>query len=95
MSSLVVCFFARNVYTLDRIYRCLKLFGWDLGDKELLETGRKILVEKNMLKRDMGFNVENYFIPKRVLEVPTPLGFVDPSYVKKTVEHFKALLFKS
>jgi len=95
LSSLVVCFFARNVYTLDRISRCLKLFGWDLGDKELLETGRKILVEKNMLKRDMGFDVENYFIPKRVLEVPTPLGFVDPSYVKKTVEHFKALLFKS
>jgi len=95
LSSLVVCFFARNVYTLERISRCLKVFGWNLDDKELLELGKKILREKNMLKREMGFDMENYRLPKRVLEVPTPLGHLDASYIKKTVEHFKALLFTS
>lgn len=94
LSSLVICFFARNIYTPEVISRCLKLFGWDLDGKKLIEIGKKILIEKNMLKREMGFDMENYHLPKRALDLPTPLGLIDPSYVKKTVEHFKALLFK-
>ncbi|MCX5719786.1 MAG: aldehyde:ferredoxin oxidoreductase [Nitrospirae bacterium] len=94
LSSLVVCFFARNVYTIDRISKCLKVFGWDLDEKDILEIGRKILIEKNMIKRDMGFDMEKFYLPKRVLEVATPLGFIDPVYMKETVKHFKNLLFE-
>lgn len=95
LSSLVVCFFARSIYTIERVARCLNLFGWDIEENSLLRIGRKILVEKNMLKKEMGFDMENFYIPKRVLEVPTSLGLIDSSYMKKTVEHFKALAFKN
>jgi hypothetical protein len=37
--------------------------------------------------------MENFYLPKRVLEVATPLGFIDPAYMKETVKHFKNLLF--
>ena len=92
LTSLVICLFARNVYTMDRIVKCLKVFGWNLNEAELSKIGREILLEKNQLKNEMGFNMENVYVPKRVLEVSTPLGFIDASYLEETIKYFKSLL---
>jgi aldehyde:ferredoxin oxidoreductase len=91
LTSLVICLFARNVYTMERVKKCLHVFGYDLSEADLLEMGKKILLEKNRLKKEMGFEMENIAIPKRVLETPTPLGSIDESYLRETVKHFKIL----
>ncbi|MCX5815581.1 MAG: aldehyde:ferredoxin oxidoreductase [Proteobacteria bacterium] len=92
LTSLVICLFARNIYTMERVSRCLKLFGLDVSEDRLREIGKKILMEKNALKREMGFDMENFTIPERVLTVPTPSGRIDPSYLRETAKHFKNLL---
>jgi len=89
LTSLVICLFARNVYTMERTVKCLKVFGWNLNEDELHETGKKILLEKNQLKREMGFDMENFYIPKRVLETPSPLGPIDEPYLRETVKYYK------
>jgi aldehyde:ferredoxin oxidoreductase len=92
LTSLVVCLFARNVYTLERVEKCLRLLGWGWNEAQLLETGKKILMEKNQLKREMGFDIEKFEIPGRVLKVPTPLGSIEAGYLRETVKHFKMYL---
>jgi len=92
LTSLVICLFARNVYTLERIERCLHAFGWNYSEKELLELGKNILIEKNNLKREMGFEIEKVSIPKRVLETPSPFGPLDESYLKETIQFYRKLL---
>ncbi len=92
LTSLVICLFARNVYTPERVSACLKIFGLDMSEERLHEIGKKILIEKNALKKEMGFDMENFTIPERVLNVPTPLGPIDPLYMKEAVKHFKNLL---
>lgn len=89
LTSLVICLFARNVYTMERVKKCLYVFGWDLNEADLLEMGKKILLAKNRLKKEMGFELEDVYIPKRVLETPTPLGSMNESYLRETVKHFK------
>jgi len=93
LTSLVICLFARNVYVPERIGRCLRLFGWDFNEAQIFELGRKILFEKNQLKREMGFDMENFNLPKRAVETPSPLGSIDESYIRETVKHFKTFLF--
>ena len=92
LTSLVICLFARNIYTTERIEKCLKLFGWDLNETDLVQIGKKILVEKNQFKLEMGFDMEKFYIPKRVLEVPTPLGLIDESYLREVVKYYKECL---
>ena len=92
LTSLVVCLFARNVYTMNMISKCLKISGMDFSENRLRETGKKILVDKNILKRKMGFDIEKFTIPERILSVPTPSGKIDPSYLREAVKHFKDLI---
>ena len=92
LTSLVICLFARNIYTTERIEKCLKLFGWDLNETDLVQIGKKILVEKNQFKLEMGFDMETFYIPKRILEVPTPLGLIDESYLREVVKYYKECL---
>jgi aldehyde:ferredoxin oxidoreductase len=92
LTSLVICLFARNVYTLERVKRGLQLFGWDLTESDLFQLGKKILIEKNRLKKEMGFDMEDLTIPERVLETPSPFGPLDEAYLKEAVKSYKDLL---
>lgn len=92
LTSLVLCLFARNVYTLERVKRGLQLFGWDLTESDLFQLGKKILIEKNRLKKEMGFDMEDLTIPERVLETPSPFGPLDEAYLKEAVKSYKDLL---
>lgn len=92
LTSLVICLFARNVYTLERVQKGLQVFGWDLTESDLLQMGKKSLIEKNRLKKEMGFEIENVSIPKRVLETPSPFGPLEESYLREALHHYKELV---
>jgi aldehyde:ferredoxin oxidoreductase len=86
LSSLVVCFFARKVYTPDRITRALNAIGIENWTSERLEElGRVIHRAKMDFKFREGFSLAKLRIPRRIFEVPTPHGFLKEEEMRKAI----------
>jgi len=85
LSSLVVCFFARGVYTPEVVVDALKMSGFDLSVGQLNQLGTNILTQKYRFKFREGFSPENLRIPKRILETASPVGNLDEEFIKDTV----------
>jgi len=94
LSSLVVCFFARGIYTPERTSKALKTLGYDYSEDLLQKLGREIYREKQALKLALGFNPASLKPPKRILETPTPRGELDERYLDKAIQQYKNLLMK-
>ncbi|MGO0123055.1 aldehyde ferredoxin oxidoreductase N-terminal domain-containing protein [Desulfothermobacter acidiphilus] len=79
LNSLVVCLFARKVYTPEVTSEALRALGMELGPKELMELGRLIFRRKWEGKMHMGFRPENIpFPPRRYFETPSGQGKLSP-----------------
>ena len=94
LSSLVVCFFARNLYTPDTIQACLKTCGITYSPEELQVLGREILKEKYKFKIREGFilDPDSVSIPNRIFELPSGKGRIDPDVIKEGVAAFHDLV---
>ncbi len=95
LSSLVICFFGRGVYSPEIISDALKPLGYDLSVEELEELGRSIYFEKLKLKKDLGFKAEDMKIPKRILETESSQGKLDKEYLDQALEYFKKIVKKA
>lgn len=85
LSSLVVCFFARGIYTPELVSRALSIAGFHFTPDELWELGREIHREKFRFKVREGFSMEKLRLPERIFEIPSPLGLVKKDYVKEAL----------
>lgn len=94
LSSLVVCFFARNIYRPQLVSKTLKPLGIGLTREELEELGKKIYVEKYRLKTREGFKPSDLKVPRRVLEVPTPSGALSRDYIERALKYFAVKIGK-
>ncbi len=92
LSSLVVCFFAREIYKPEVVAEALKPLGFDLSVEDLAKLGKKILREKYRLKIREGFNPEDVTFPKRIFETPTPHGLLSPEYMEEAKREYVALI---
>ncbi|MCX8170169.1 MAG: aldehyde ferredoxin oxidoreductase family protein [Candidatus Methanomethyliaceae archaeon] len=92
LSSLVVCFFSRKVYTPEMISRCFSAMGIKVEPSELKIKGMKILKEKYKFKIREGFSFDNVRIPKRVLEIPTPQGLLREEDIRRGISEYKKLI---
>jgi aldehyde:ferredoxin oxidoreductase len=92
LSSLVVCFFARGVYTPEVVSRCLSVTGINLNPEDLKKMGEDILREKYEFKFREGFSFDRLRVPKRVTEIPTPRGFVTERDLREGIKSFEELL---
>ncbi len=81
VSSLVLCFFARKLYTEDIVARALRCCGFDLGPDRLKELGREILRDKYAFKVREGFDPRAESLPERIYQTPAPGGAIDRDYV--------------
>ena len=81
LSSLVICFFAREIYTLDVVKKTLKIMGLDKTEQEILEIGRQIYMNKFKFKLREGFSFDKLKFPERIFETPTPLGNLDRKFM--------------
>jgi aldehyde:ferredoxin oxidoreductase len=70
LSSLVVCFFARNLYKGDVVRRALECAGVSLTDADLGRLGRETLAAKHCFKEREGFSWESHALPRRMFETP-------------------------
>lgn len=85
LSSLVICFFARGVYTPEIVQQALNAIGVSYDVKGLKRLGAKILGQKNQFKAREGFKLSNIRIPKRILTTPSPLGKIDEDFMRQTL----------
>ena len=88
LSSLVVCFFARGVYTPEVVCRALASAGFSVTPEDLRRIGADTLRRKNGFKIREGFDPTRLRIPRRILETPSPLGPVDEAFLRQGLELF-------
>ncbi|MFZ2071361.1 MAG: aldehyde ferredoxin oxidoreductase N-terminal domain-containing protein [Halobacteriota archaeon] len=93
LSSLVVCFFARKVFTSERVIKALDAIGLEGWTAEKLEVlGRDIHRAKMDFKFREGYDLTNLRIPKRIFEVPTPHGLLKEADLRKAIEVFGEMI---
>lgn len=93
LSSLVVCFFARKVFTAEAITKALDAIGIENWTAEKLgDLGRVIHRAKMDFKFREGFNIAKLRIPKRIFEVPTPHGFLKEEEIRKALGLYEEMI---
>jgi aldehyde:ferredoxin oxidoreductase len=97
LSGLVVCFFARGLYTREIIQEVLSVCGIPMTVEELDTLGRSILAEKYRFKVREGFSLEpeSIPIPKRILELPSGRGEINEEVIRRGIARYKELLEKN
>ncbi len=88
LSSLVVCFFARGVYTPETVLRTLAVAGFERSADDLARLGVEVLRRKYDFKVRMGFDPAKLRIPRRILETPSPLGMLDETFLREVIATF-------
>ena len=89
LSSLVVCFFARGVYTPETVVRALSSVGIERTPEDLARLGAETLARKHAFKAREGFDPASLRIPSRILETPTPLGPIDADFIRRALAQFR------
>ncbi len=88
LSSLVVCFFARGVYTPETVQRSLATAGIECSPDDLARLGTETLRRKYAFKIREGFDPAALRIPRRILETPSPLGTLDGDFLRRAIARF-------
>jgi len=90
LTSLVICLFARGVYTEDVVLKALAVSGFNWSADDLARLGKETLALKNQFKAREGFDLAQVRIPRRILETPSPLGNVDETFMRAALAKFAA-----
>ncbi len=88
LTSLVICLFARGLYTEEATVKALACSGIQSTPEELNQKGAEILHLKNEFKRREGFDFSKLGIPQRILKTLSPLGQVDEEFLRKAIARF-------
>jgi len=90
LASLVVCFFARGLYTPEVVLQALACAGYEWSAEDMGRLGVETLRAKHAFKAREGFDPTHLRIPRRILETASPLGLVDEEFLRKAIAHFSA-----
>lgn len=89
LSSLVICFFARKIYGEEAVSQALDIAGLEFSEDELKDLGREIYERKYQFKLREGFDIDDYPLPGRIFETPSPNNQLNREYVEQAIEYFK------
>jgi aldehyde:ferredoxin oxidoreductase len=89
LSSLVICFFGREIYTPEIVLKSLKLAGYELDESNLRKIAQYIYAEKYHFKIKSGFNFDSLNLPKRVFELPSSNGQLNEDFARRCIEILK------
>ena len=89
LSSLVVCFFARNIFKPELVERAFRPLGFEIGIDDLDKIGERIYMEKLRLKKDMGYEPDISQIPERAFEVETPRGKLERKFFEDALDYYR------
>lgn len=82
LTSLVICLFARKIYSPEIILDSLSVFGIEMSENELRRLGEEIYINKYKFKIREGFNLDNLSYPKRIFETPSPFGRIPEEVIR-------------
>jgi len=90
LSNLVVCFFARKIYTPELVVTALSAIGREMSEGDLKKVGEETYKMKIRIKKEERYDPLKLRIPRRILEVETPFGRLDEEYIRRALEYFKS-----
>jgi aldehyde:ferredoxin oxidoreductase len=88
LTSLVICLFARGMYTKEVVLQSLAAAGFNWSEEDLKRFGTDVLHRKYAFKQREGFDLSAVRIPERILETPSPLGKIDKEFLRKSIEEY-------
>jgi len=88
LASLVVCFFARGIYTPETVVAALQPIGIEITPQALSALGTEILRRKQAFKVREGFDVTALRLPARIWETPSPAGPFDEAFLRQALVAF-------
>ncbi|MCS7175642.1 aldehyde ferredoxin oxidoreductase N-terminal domain-containing protein [Pseudothermotoga sp.] len=91
-NSLVMCLFARGVYTPKTVLECLNVVGYNLDEQSLDRVAHTIHGMKYIIKEKLGFDFAKLNLPKKLLTVYTSRGKMNEDSFKKRVEFYSKLV---
>ena len=86
LASLVVCFFARGVYTPDVVQQALAAADFERSADDLARLGAETLRGKYSFKIREGFDPTQLRIPRRILETSSALGPLDEGFLRRAMQ---------
>jgi aldehyde:ferredoxin oxidoreductase len=95
LTSLVVCYFAREIYEEETVLGALQAAGLDVGAERLSEIGAEIYRDKFRFKVREGFSFEKLRIPKRILQTAAPVGGLNEEFLRKTIDRVRTAALAS
>lgn len=87
--SLVGCYFSRNIYKPSVVVEALKSVGIEKSEGDLMRVGKEIFHSLYKFKLREGFDLGKELIPKRLFEVKTPAGYLDPKVMEEIIRLYK------
>jgi len=87
-NSLIMCLFGRKIYDRETILEALNSIGWSLTDDDLTMVGRRVLREKLLIKKALGFKQKSIKLPKRFFETPSMNGMLDEKVAKSMINMY-------
>lgn len=93
LNSLVICLFARNVYTKEIILEglnALNITGWT--EERLMTMARRAHALKYKYKMACGFRLEDVGLPEKLTRVMTSAGAVSDDRFKAQLKAFQAMV---
>jgi len=90
LTSLVICLFARGIYTPEVVQKALATVGFERSLEDLDAFGVDTLHRKYAFKLREGFDPATMRIPHRILETAAPAGKFDEEFLRKAIELYNA-----
>jgi len=90
LSSLVICYFGREVYSPEKVAETLKVVGYEFTCEDLFKVGREILKTKRDFKTREGFHHRRLRIPRKIIETVTPIGKISEDFISNVVQSYYA-----
>jgi len=89
LSSLVVCFFARGIYTPSVVCDALASVNLrrSVDESALRRIGQETLARKQRFNAGKGCDPAQMHIPERILETRTPWGKIDRCYLRDSLAY--------
>ncbi|MBC7122969.1 MAG: aldehyde:ferredoxin oxidoreductase, partial [Pseudothermotoga sp.] len=91
-NSLVMCLFARGVYTPQKVVECLNTVGFDIDESKMNQIAHTVHGMKYLLKERLGFNFAGLSLPKKLTNVYTSRGKMSEADFKKRIELYQRLV---
>ncbi|MFX0119160.1 MAG: aldehyde ferredoxin oxidoreductase N-terminal domain-containing protein [Promethearchaeota archaeon] len=94
LNSLIICLFARSIYTPQIVTECLQNLGTNKSEEELIQLGLEIQKLRIKTKLRFGFEYETLIekIPKRIYEMPTAHGKIPKTQLSNLFKAYTILL---